>query len=275
MSCTGIKEKGRRHEDSFCGEETGSRRRHAEDEDATKHHGKQRLISSSLGLSDHLTLAMAALLVLLFLSFCEGERSGFSVATNLSDESPHLQVISSKGHLGSPQSESIENVPVSLDENPLQHVKDAVRADVALRLNDKELRVSEIEEGVTRQYLIAKQSPELTLNRQETNSLPNGDAEGVINVHSLVPSSGEEYGLQPELRLEAGPINALPERTGGRPKWTPYPAPLEPRSRRRRSWLWNQFFVIEEYRGPEPVLIGRVSHCHNTNIQFLIMSKCM
>ncbi|KAI4882655.1 hypothetical protein NFI96_014646 [Prochilodus magdalenae] len=29
------------------------------------------------------------------------------------------------------------------------------------------------------------------------------------------------------------------------------------RSRRRRSWIWNQFFVIEEYAGPEPVLIGR------------------
>lgn len=30
------------------------------------------------------------------------------------------------------------------------------------------------------------------------------------------------------------------------------------RSRSRRSWIWNQFFVIEEYAGPEPVLIGRV-----------------
>lgn len=30
------------------------------------------------------------------------------------------------------------------------------------------------------------------------------------------------------------------------------------RVRRRRSWIWNQFFVIEEYSGPEPVLIGRV-----------------
>ncbi|XP_055043403.2 uncharacterized protein cdh24a [Misgurnus anguillicaudatus] len=30
------------------------------------------------------------------------------------------------------------------------------------------------------------------------------------------------------------------------------------RSRRRRSWIWNQFFVIEEYSGPEPVLIGRL-----------------
>uniref|UniRef100_A0A8C7TZ12 Cadherin 24, type 2b n=1 Tax=Oncorhynchus mykiss TaxID=8022 RepID=A0A8C7TZ12_ONCMY len=30
------------------------------------------------------------------------------------------------------------------------------------------------------------------------------------------------------------------------------------RSRSRRSWIWNQFFVIEEYSGPEPVLIGRL-----------------
>lgn len=35
--------------------------------------------------------------------------------------------------------------------------------------------------------------------------------------------------------------------------------PAGPRSRSRRSWIWNQFFVIEEYAGPEPVLIGRVS----------------
>lgn len=34
--------------------------------------------------------------------------------------------------------------------------------------------------------------------------------------------------------------------------------PTGPRSRSRRSWIWNQFFVIEEYAGPEPVLIGRV-----------------
>lgn len=34
------------------------------------------------------------------------------------------------------------------------------------------------------------------------------------------------------------------------------------RSRSRRSWIWNQFFVIEEYAGPEPVLIGRVRKRH-------------
>lgn len=35
------------------------------------------------------------------------------------------------------------------------------------------------------------------------------------------------------------------------------------RSRSRRSWIWNQFFVIEEYAGPEPVLIGRVRRKKN------------
>uniref|UniRef100_H3B440 Cadherin 24 n=1 Tax=Latimeria chalumnae TaxID=7897 RepID=H3B440_LATCH len=31
-----------------------------------------------------------------------------------------------------------------------------------------------------------------------------------------------------------------------------------PLHRTRRSWVWNQFFVIEEYAGPEPVLIGKL-----------------
>lgn len=44
------------------------------------------------------------------------------------------------------------------------------------------------------------------------------------------------------------------ERKGWRPKESD-----GSRSRSRRSWIWNQFFVIEEYAGPEPVLIGRVS----------------
>lgn len=40
--------------------------------------------------------------------------------------------------------------------------------------------------------------------------------------------------------------------------WSPKESDVS-RSRSRRSWIWNQFFVIEEYAGPEPVLIGRVS----------------
>lgn len=36
------------------------------------------------------------------------------------------------------------------------------------------------------------------------------------------------------------------------------PDEMPSQTRSRRSWIWNQFFVIEEYSGPEPVLIGRV-----------------
>ncbi|TSO57290.1 Cadherin-24 [Bagarius yarrelli] len=45
------------------------------------------------------------------------------------------------------------------------------------------------------------------------------------------------------------------EEDGGE-KWNPRERDAS-RSRSRRSWIWNQFFVIEEYAGPEPVLIGR------------------
>ena len=28
--------------------------------------------------------------------------------------------------------------------------------------------------------------------------------------------------------------------------------------RRRRSWVWNQFFILEEYTGDEPLYVGKV-----------------
>lgn len=28
----------------------------------------------------------------------------------------------------------------------------------------------------------------------------------------------------------------------------------------KRGWVWNQFFVLEEYTGMEPLYIGKVSH---------------
>lgn len=28
--------------------------------------------------------------------------------------------------------------------------------------------------------------------------------------------------------------------------------------RRRRSWVWNQFFVLEEFTGQEPLYVGKV-----------------
>ncbi|XP_029356004.1 cadherin-11-like [Echeneis naucrates] len=71
----------------------------------------------------------------------------------------------------------------------------------------------------------------------------------------------EEYFLQPEVHLVTGAGDILPKKTQGRiSKWVTESedGPPMPRSRLRRSWLWNQFFVIEEYRGPEPVLIGRL-----------------
>lgn len=47
---------------------------------------------------------------------------------------------------------------------------------------------------------------------------------------------------------------AAPARAWAGPQGGSGPARL----RTRRSWVWNQFFVIEEYAGPEPVLIGKV-----------------
>lgn len=32
------------------------------------------------------------------------------------------------------------------------------------------------------------------------------------------------------------------------------------RERVKRGWVWNQFFVVEEYTGTEPLYVGKVSH---------------
>ncbi|CAN0538207.1 unnamed protein product [Rangifer tarandus platyrhynchus] len=47
---------------------------------------------------------------------------------------------------------------------------------------------------------------------------------------------------------------AAPARAWAGSRGGPEPSLL----RTRRSWVWNQFFVIEEYAGPEPVLIGKL-----------------
>lgn len=38
------------------------------------------------------------------------------------------------------------------------------------------------------------------------------------------------------------------------------PIPWDVLHRHRRSWVWNQFFVLEEYTGNEPLYVGKVSH---------------
>lgn len=37
------------------------------------------------------------------------------------------------------------------------------------------------------------------------------------------------------------------------------PGPWEELHRHKRSWVWNQFFVLEEYTGNEPLYVGKVS----------------
>lgn len=37
------------------------------------------------------------------------------------------------------------------------------------------------------------------------------------------------------------------------------PDPWETLHRHRRSWVWNQFFVLEEFTGNEPLYVGKVS----------------
>ena len=32
------------------------------------------------------------------------------------------------------------------------------------------------------------------------------------------------------------------------------------RSRTKRSWVWNQFFVLEEYMGSDPLYVGKVGY---------------
>lgn len=39
--------------------------------------------------------------------------------------------------------------------------------------------------------------------------------------------------------------------------------------RSKRGWVWNQFFVIEEYTGPDPVLVGRVSVTQTNRLRAL------
>lgn len=34
--------------------------------------------------------------------------------------------------------------------------------------------------------------------------------------------------------------------------------PAQHTRRRKRSWVWNQFFVLEEFTGDEPLYVGKV-----------------
>lgn len=216
---------------------------------------------------------MAAHIVLLFLLLCDGERNGISVAAGFSEEVQDLQELSSKTQQVLHHPESVGSSVFFMRGKEEDDIKPPL--NVALKLNDREHNDSDFKSILAGQpvilehpeppvkSLIPKHNPELSLNREKRSNLTNGEVEGVINDHSRAPSSEEESALQPELHLETGVV-VLHERTQERSKWVTESEggrsgpKTGPRSRRRRSWLWNQFFVIEEYRGPEPVLIGRV-----------------
>ncbi|XP_034736659.1 cadherin-24 [Etheostoma cragini] len=219
---------------------------------------------------------MATRIVLLFLLLCKWERNGIPVAVGLSEEGQDLHVLSSKRQL------STDNFFGSFKEleSQLQNGKNDVTTlpNVAFRHNYQNPNDFDFRGDIARQPAVlkhpestashplsTKHSPELAMNRKKRSYLTNGEVEGSIYAHSQEPRSGEEYALRPKLHLETGVGDFLPERTGGRTKWESEDVRSEPYLRRaerslrcRRSWLWNQFFVIEEYRGPEPVLIGRL-----------------
>lgn len=152
-----------------------------------------------------------------------------------------------------PRPGSMDNLFVRFKdlESPLQTAKDDVSPlpNVAFRQNDRKPNDFDFKDDPARRAAAKSLTPQHTpeLSRKQEK----GEVEGVISALSLVPSSEGEFALQPKSRWDGSSTQVTGSEDGR----------VGPRARRRRSWLWNQFFVIEEYRGPEPVLIGRVSFC--------------
>lgn len=173
---------------------------------------------------------MAAHVLLLLLLLSQGGGNANLVAAALLEEDQGLREMSSKAQvLRRPDSTG----NFLLEETRSQPQNQGT--DVAFRLGDGEPEVP------------GSRTP--TLGPAATRG-PDLGGRGAVHDLGSAPRAG--------LRLETGVGDVVSERTRGEESEDGGPGP---RSRRRRSWLWNQFFVIEEYQGPEPVLIGRVSVC--------------
>ncbi|XP_017278996.1 cadherin-24 [Kryptolebias marmoratus] len=180
---------------------------------------------------------MAPRAVLLVLFFCQVERGGILDAAGLSERGEGLQVTSSAQQQVLIQPASGEVLFVRLSQLGGRGQEEAwgdgrAPANVASRQNDRKPDDLDLDYANQQPNTLSRPEfdPEVTLDSQKSSNLTNREGEGVINGRSPLPRSEEVFaGLQ----AEAHP-------------------------RRRRSWLWNQFFVIEEYKGPEPVLIGRL-----------------
>lgn len=59
------------------------------------------------------------------------------------------------------------------------------------------------------------------------------------------------------LCLLIGP-DSLPGASGGLGQGAPGDGGLPSAGRVKRGWVWNQFFVVEEYTGTEPLYVGKV-----------------
>lgn len=183
------------------------------------------------------------------------------LTAGLLKEDRDLQIISSKGQQVLPRLDLVDHLLKNLEdlEIPHQNVKDDSKTLPRTARKPNNLG---FKDDIAAKSLLAKHSLELTVNRKRRSTLTNEEVEGVINAQSLVLSS-EEYARLSDLHLETGVSGIMLERMRQRTKWVTESEDGRPHSRPRRSWLWNQFFVIEEYRGPEPVLIGRVRFYYN------------
>lgn len=64
----------------------------------------------------------------------------------------------------------------------------------------------------------------------------------------IVTSAWDETGSQ-AMTLDSVRLPQVLERGEG----------VQSHQRRKRSWVWNQFFVVEEYTGDEPLYVGKVT----------------
>ncbi|XP_053740146.1 cadherin-24 [Synchiropus splendidus] len=221
---------------------------------------------------------MAKHIFMLCLVLWSGERSDISVAAGLPKKDQDLHVISkSKKHSlsywGDVDGSSSSAPSKDLERQALNARDGAGTLPNAIKLNDSGSHYFYLKNNVEEQTAVAKPSavplmpkhnPDLTMNHQEMSNLTNGEVEEPINNQSRALGSDELLALQ--LHLQTG-VDVLPEQTHRTARWViqseesqsgPRLLKKGSHARHRRSWLWNQFFVIEEYRGPEPVLIGRL-----------------
>lgn len=160
------------------------------------------------------------------------EAIGYQSLTNIS-------VIVHEGTLHTP-SQAVSDKSYFLDSQTERTLNAKEQSGQNLFAPDTELNVTQ--EPISKASDFVEDSHILKLR-------PNSDGEDMDKEEVWEPSvTSPLHGLVFQEMEDDG-------RKGG---WSPKESDGS-RSRSRRSWIWNQFFVIEEYAGPEPVLIGRVS----------------